>query len=72
MSDTRICPKCKGLQFAQTVIDDLVIRQYRCMNCGRIDEPGLVPLTRRITYENSERRARARERERERKGKYGY
>ncbi len=74
MADTRECLKCKGLQLAQTVSDDITITQYRCLNCGRIDEPGLVPNTRRIVYErpgrysdlsadNLRRRQRAKEKE---------
>ena len=47
------CPKCQGLQLAQTLHEDLTIHQYRCLNCGRIDEPGLVPNTRRIAYERT-------------------
>lgn len=51
MGSTRECLKCRGLQVYQTVSEDLTIHQYRCLNCGRIDEPGLVVNTRRIVYD---------------------
>jgi len=50
MADARTCPKCAGLQLKQIVSEDCVITQFRCLNCGRIDEPGLVPNFRIFTW----------------------
>jgi uncharacterized Zn finger protein len=38
------CPKCHGLQISERLREETqVILQLHCLNCGRIDEPGLVP-----------------------------
>ena len=41
------CPKCNGLQIEERLREEtLVILQLHCINCGRIEEPGLVPNTK--------------------------
>lgn len=38
------CPKCSGLQIQERLREEtLTIIQIHCINCGRIEEPGLVP-----------------------------
>lgn len=38
------CPKCQGLQISERLREEtLTIIQIHCLNCGRIEEPGLVP-----------------------------
>lgn len=38
------CPKCNGLQISERLREEtLTIIQIHCLNCGRIEEPGLVP-----------------------------
>lgn len=41
------CPKCSGLQISERLREEtLTIIQIHCINCGRIEEPGLVPNTK--------------------------
>ena len=41
------CPKCHGLQVQERLrAETLTILQIHCINCGRIEEPGLVPNTK--------------------------
>ena len=41
------CPKCQGLQIQERLrAETLVIVQIQCINCGRIEEPGLAPNTK--------------------------
>jgi len=41
------CPKCHGLQIEERLREETpVILQLHCINCGRIEEPGLVPNTK--------------------------
>lgn len=42
------CPKCQGCQImSEERVDTLMLRQWRCLNCGRRSELGYVavPLT---------------------------
>lgn len=71
MSDTtehtRACVKCTGLQVRQVIREDATIIQYRCLNCGRIDEPGLVPNARVFTWGMGQYTAAAQKARRDRK-----
>jgi len=41
------CPKCNGLQIQERLREEtLTIIQIHCLNCGRIEEPGLTPNTK--------------------------
>lgn len=48
------CAKCTGCLVEQQIREDtLTVAQWRCLNCGLIEEPGLVPNARRIAYTRS-------------------